>query len=62
MSSGWESIAGKIAVTPVDLGGHVTVHSALKTVQYVCPHCLTSLWVDTEPVDGRDWTDFSIAG
>lgn len=60
VKDGWEAIAGTVELSAEDLGRDVRVHSSLRTVQYVCPSCLTSLWVDTEPVAGKDWKDFAL--
>ncbi|MDL5157691.1 hydantoinase B/oxoprolinase family protein [Actinomycetospora termitidis] len=61
LAGGWESLAGRITLGPEDLGGRVDVHDALTAVAHVCPHCLTALWVDTEPTSGKDWRDFALA-
>ena len=58
LADGWEGLAGRVTLGPDDLGRDVRVHDALTAVAYVCPHCVTSLWVDTEPVAGKPWRDF----
>lgn len=60
ISHGWEGITGKISLTADDLGHLVRLHEALTVTQYVCPHCLTTLWVDTEPASGKTWQDFAL--
>ncbi|MCE3551829.1 hydantoinase B/oxoprolinase family protein [Pseudonocardia sp. RS11V-5] len=62
IGDGWEAIAGRVVLGPDDLGSRVDVHADLATVAYVCPECVTALWVDTEPVGGKDWRDFALAG
>ncbi|GAA2851537.1 hydantoinase B/oxoprolinase family protein [Pseudonocardia halophobica] len=62
LGDGWESIAGRVVLGPEDLGSRVDVHADLAAVAYVCPECVTALWVDTEPVGGKDWRDFALAG
>lgn len=61
LSGGWEKIAGRVPLEAADLGTHVRVHDTLAAVQYVCPHCLTSLWVEVEPAAGKDWRDFALS-
>jgi N-methylhydantoinase B len=61
LADGWEGIAGRVELGRTDLGTHVHAHTALTPVAYVCPHCVTYLWVDTEPVGGKDWRDFAVA-
>jgi N-methylhydantoinase B len=60
LDAGWESLAGRVELGPDDLGRRVHVHDELVAVAYVCPHCVTSLWVDTEPATGKTWKDFSL--
>lgn len=46
-------------LTPLRASAPTSVsHSSLHAVQYVCPGCVTSLWVDVEPAAGKDWQDF----
>ncbi|MFI0815908.1 hydantoinase B/oxoprolinase family protein [Streptomyces sp. NPDC021098] len=59
LSDGWEGLAGRVTLGPDDLGRDVRVHDELTVVAHVCPHCVTSLWVDTEPVAGKPWRDFA---
>jgi N-methylhydantoinase B len=61
LAGGWEALAGTVTLGPDDLGGGVDVHEALRAVAYVCPHCVTALWVDTEPSSGKAWRDFALA-
>ncbi|WP_406690815.1 hydantoinase B/oxoprolinase family protein [Saccharopolyspora sp. ID03-671] len=61
LTSGWESIAGRVVLDSADLGHRVEVHSDLQAVAYVCPNCITALWVEVEPVDGKSWRDFALA-
>ncbi|GAA4685038.1 hydantoinase B/oxoprolinase family protein [Pseudonocardia yuanmonensis] len=58
LDEGWEAIAGRVVLGPDDLGSRVNVHADLAAVAYVCPGCVTTLWVDTEPADGKTWKDF----
>jgi N-methylhydantoinase B len=60
LSAGWEGIAGRVSLSPEDLGRDVRIHESLTAVAYVCPHCVTALWVDTEPAGGKDWQDFAL--
>jgi N-methylhydantoinase B len=61
LDEGWESLAGRVVLGADDLGSRVDVHDDLVAVAYVCPHCVTSLWVDTEPVAGKTWKDFTLS-
>ncbi|WP_431873707.1 hydantoinase B/oxoprolinase family protein [Amycolatopsis sacchari] len=60
LTGGWEKVAGRVPLGPEDLGSRVEVHDALGAVAYVCPHCVTALWVDVEPADGKTWRDFAL--
>jgi N-methylhydantoinase B len=40
----------------------VDVHGDLAAVAYVCPSCVTALWVDVEPAAGKTWRDFAVRG
>jgi N-methylhydantoinase B len=60
LDAGWEALAGRVVLGPEDLGNRVGVHADLAAVAAVCPHCLTYLWVDTEPATGKTWKDFSL--
>lgn len=60
LDEGWESITGRVVLGPDDLGARVDVHRDFVVVACVCPHCLTALWVDTEPVAGKTWRDFAL--
>lgn len=60
ITGGWEAIAGRVLLGADDLGERVHVHDDLVTVAYVCPGCVTALWVDTEPAGGKSWTDFAL--
>lgn len=60
LAGGWEAAAGRVELGPDDLGPAVRVHESLRAVQYVCPDCLTSLWVEVEPATGKDWQDFAL--
>ncbi|MGH3099104.1 MAG: hydantoinase B/oxoprolinase family protein, partial [Streptosporangiales bacterium] len=60
LADGWEAIAGRVRLGPEDLGALVHVHESLAVTQYVCPHCVTALWVDTEPDGGKTWRDFAL--
>lgn len=62
LAGGWEAIAGRVRLGPADLGELVRVHESLAVAQYVCPHCVTALWVDTEPDGGKTWRDFALRG
>jgi N-methylhydantoinase B len=61
-SDGWEDIAGRVRLSAEQLGELVRVHDNLTVIQYVCPHCTTALWVDTEPASGKTWRDFALRG
>lgn len=60
LDEGWESTTGRVVLGPDDLGARVDVHRDFVVVACVCPHCLTALWVDTEPVAGKTWRDFAL--
>ncbi|AIJ22452.1 hydantoinase B/oxoprolinase family protein [Amycolatopsis methanolica] len=60
LTGGWESIAGRVVLGADDLGARVEVHGDLAAVAYVCPHCVTALWVDVEPAGGKTWRDFAL--
>ncbi|QUH03782.1 hydantoinase B/oxoprolinase family protein [Saccharopolyspora erythraea] len=60
LAQGWEGIAGRVSLGPEDLGGDVRIHESLTAVAYVCPDCVTALWVDTEPAEGKSWRDFAL--
>ncbi|GAB3165081.1 hydantoinase B/oxoprolinase family protein [Amycolatopsis stemonae] len=60
LAGGWEAIAGRVPLGADDLGARVEVHPDLSAVAYVCPHCVTSLWVDVEPAAGKTWRDFAL--
>lgn len=60
LAGGWEALTGTITLGPDDLGSRVDVHDALRAVAHMCPHCVTALWVDTEPASGKDWCDFAL--
>lgn len=60
LDEGWESITGRVVLGPDDLGARVDVHRDFVVVACVCPHCLTALRVDTEPVAGKTWRDFAL--
>ncbi|WP_020419336.1 hydantoinase B/oxoprolinase family protein [Amycolatopsis sp. ATCC 39116] len=60
LTGGWEAIAGRVVLGADDLGARVEVHGDLAAVAYVCPHCVTALWVDVEPAGGKTWRDFAL--
>lgn len=60
ISSGWEAVAGRVALDSADLGQRVDVHRDLTATAYVCPDCVTALWVEVEPTDGKSWRDFTL--
>src|SRR5690606_12805232 len=60
LGHGWESVAGRVRLDGNDLGAHVAVHDTLDVIAYVCPHCVTALWVDVEPSQGKTWRDFAL--
>jgi N-methylhydantoinase B len=62
LDDGWEAIAGRIRLDADDIGPRVEVHSDLAAVAYVCPHCVTALWVEVEPASGKTWRDFASQG
>ena len=48
----WHALVGTIELGAAELGPLVDVHADLTARQYVCPHCVTALWVEVVPVEG----------
>jgi N-methylhydantoinase B len=57
---GWETVTGRVELTEQDLPAGVRITAELRAVQYICPHCGTSLWVEVVPAAGKNWSDFSL--
>jgi N-methylhydantoinase B len=62
LSKGWESLAGRLPLAPEELGPFVKVTDSLQAQQWVCPSCLTALWTDIVPTEGKSWKDFELTG
>ena len=56
----WRELASTIEVSPEDLGPLVQLPSELVARQYVCPTCVTALWVEVVPADTPAWRDFTL--
>jgi N-methylhydantoinase B len=56
----WREAAGSIELSAQELGPLVPVHRDLVARMWVCPQCVTSLWVDVLPAQGEAWTDFRL--
>lgn len=57
----WRALAGTIDLQASELGPLIDVHSDLAARQYVCPECLTALWVEVVPAGQDAWTDFDLS-
>lgn len=56
----WREFAGTVAMSPGDLGPLVQLPDGLVARQYVCPSCVTALWVEVIPAEGEPWQDFML--
>ena len=62
LKDGWEALAGRLQLAVEELGPFAKVADALQAQQWVCPECLTALWTDVVPADGKSWRDFELTG
>jgi N-methylhydantoinase B len=56
----WKALAGIVELAPSEMGPLLQVASGLRAVQYVCPSCAASLWVEVVPDSGEAWNDFAL--
>lgn len=61
-SGGWERLVARVVLDERDLGPLVKVAASLNVVQWVCPTCVTALWTDVVPVEGKTWQDLQLVG
>lgn len=57
----WRALTGTIDLDASELGPLIEVHPDLAARQYVCPRCLTALWVEVVPASEQAWTDFDVS-
>src|SRR6185437_5326562 len=53
-------LAATVEVSAEDLGPLVQLPPELVARQYVCPTCVTALWVEVVPADMPAWRDFTL--
>ncbi len=56
----WRRLTATVQLSPEDLGPLVQLPPELVARQYVCPSCVTALWVEVVPVDTPAWRDFKL--
>jgi N-methylhydantoinase B len=56
----WRTLAGAVELPAGDLGPLVQLPDGLVARQYVCPSCVTALWVEVLPAEGGAWRDFEL--
>ncbi|MDE3129731.1 MAG: hydantoinase B/oxoprolinase family protein [Acidobacteriota bacterium] len=56
----WRELAASIAVSGEELGPLVQLPPDLGARQFVCPSCVTALWVEVLPVNAPVWRDFEL--
>jgi N-methylhydantoinase B len=56
----WRDLAATVEVSAEDLGPLVQLPPELVARQYVCPSCVTALWVEVVPADTPAWRDFTL--
>jgi N-methylhydantoinase B len=56
----WRELAGAVELCAEDLGPLVQLPPELVARQYVCPTCVTALWVEVVPADTPAWRDFTL--
>lgn len=61
-AGGWERLVARLVLDEGDLGPLVKVAASLNVVQWVCPNCVTALWTDVVPVEGKTWHDVQLVG
>ncbi len=57
----WRDTVGLRNPDPSELGPHVRIDDRFVFEQAICPHCATSLWVDTRKKDDARVVDFRLA-
>jgi N-methylhydantoinase B len=60
LAADWRALTGTVAVQAADLGPLVQLPEGLVARQYVCPSCVTALWVEVIPEEGDAWQDFEL--
>ena len=56
----WRDLAATVEMSAEDLGPLVQLPPELVARQYVCPTCVTALWVEVVPADAPAWRDFKL--
>jgi N-methylhydantoinase B len=56
----WRELAASIAVNAEELGPLVQLPPDLVARQFVCPGCVTALWVEVLPAHAPAWRDFEL--
>jgi N-methylhydantoinase B len=56
----WRELTAVVALSAEDLGPLVQLPPELTARQYVCPECVTALWVEVVPASGEVWRDFKL--
>jgi N-methylhydantoinase B len=56
----WRELAASIAVNAEELGPLVQLPPDLVARQFVCPSCVTALWVEVLPAHTPAWRDFEL--
>ncbi len=56
----WRELAATVEVSAEDLGPLVQLPPELVARQYICPTCVTALWVEVVPADTPAWRDFKL--
>jgi N-methylhydantoinase B len=56
----WRELVATIELRATDLGPLIQLPVELTARQYVCPSCVTALWVEVLPVDTPVWRDFEL--
>ena len=60
VAADWRALTGTVALQAADLGPLVQLPEGLVARQYVCPSCVTALWVEVIPEAGDAWQDFEL--
>jgi N-methylhydantoinase B len=56
----WRELVGALELSASELGPLIQVHEDLIARMFVCPECVTALWVDVLPAAGESWRDFTL--
>ena len=56
----WRDLAATVEMSAEDLGPLVQLPPELVARQYVCPTCVTALWVEVVPAQAPAWRDFKL--